>query len=265
MKSYNWNAQDYSTNSTFQSGLADELIKKLNLTGRENVLDIGCGDGKITARIASNLPFGAAVGIDSSEKMIELAGRTFNPESYRNLSFRLMDARQIDFPGKFDLVFSNAALHWIKDHKPVLQGIYNCLKPNGKMLIQMGGKGNAASIIDTIDTVVPKLGLKGYFKNFEFPYGFYSNHEYSAWLKEIGFEVERAELFTKDMSYADENGLAGWIRTTWLPYLERVPADMREKFIKEIVNIYCERYQPDSEGKIHVEMVRLEIEAHKPK
>ena len=84
-------------------------------------MDIGCGDGKITAELAKCLPNGRAVGIDSSAQMIKLAQNTFPKQDYPNLSFQVMDARKLIFQNEFDMIFSNAALHWIVDQKAVLQ------------------------------------------------------------------------------------------------------------------------------------------------
>ena len=94
---YNWNAQDYAKNSANQFQWAKELIPKLKLRGNEALLDIGCGDGKITAEVAGCLPEGRAVGVDSSEKMINLARSSFPMKEFPNLSFQVMDAKA-NFP-----------------------------------------------------------------------------------------------------------------------------------------------------------------------
>ncbi len=118
-----WNAQDYHRHSAAQQEWARELIAKLGLIGTERLLDVGCGDGKITAQIAGMLPSGAAVGVDKSEEMIGFAAQTFTADAWPNLSFAVMDASALTFDAEFDIVFSNAALHWIIDHRAVLRGI----------------------------------------------------------------------------------------------------------------------------------------------
>ena len=114
---YKWDALDYQKSSEAQLKLGRELIAKLGLKGGEHVLDIGCGDGKVTAEIASRLPQGSVTGIDNSRVMIELACHTFAPDEFPNLRFIRMDARELDFQSAFDIVFSNAVLHWISDHR----------------------------------------------------------------------------------------------------------------------------------------------------
>ena len=169
---YNWNAQDYAKNSQNQFQWAKELIPKLKLQGNEALLDIGCGDGKITAELARCLPDGWAVGVDSSEKMINLAQNTFPPKDYPNLTFQVMDARKLTFQSEFDMVFSNAALHWIVDQKAVLAGVQRSLKPGGRLLFQMAGKGNAKDIIGIIDELADDGAMERIFQQ----------HDVSLWL-----------------------------------------------------------------------------------
>lgn len=262
-KNYLWNAQDYAENSTNQYQWAEELIPKLNLTGNETVLDIGCGDGKVTALLATYLPHGKVVGIDSSEEMVTLARKNFPQDKHDNLSFLRMDARELTFREQFDVAFSSASLHWIIDHQTVLVGVRESLDTHGRLLFQMAGKGNAQEIIAVLQEMISEDTCEPYFKNFTFPYGFYGPEEYTVWLREAGFKPERVELLPKTMKLKGKEGLAGWIRTTWLPFTERVPASLRDSFIEEVANRYIAAYPLDKEGMVQVKMVRLEVQATK--
>ncbi len=263
MKSFTWDADDYARHSTIQKSWARELIAKLNLQGKEHLLDIGCGDGKVTAELAERVPNGSVLGIDNSASMIELAKKTFAPQKHANLSFQLADARNLTFEQRFDVVFSNAALHWVHDHSPILKGVRRSLRPEGRILLQMGGKGNAAAIIRILDKMIAEGNWKPYFNHFEFPYGFHAPGAYLSWLEKIGFDVQRVVLIPKLMKHDGKAALAGWIRTTWLPYTERIPEKHRVKFIKELTHRYVDESPPDADDRIHVRMVRLEVEALK--
>ena len=149
-----WNAADYAANSVVQQTWARELIAKLKLRGHEHVLDVGCGDGKVTAEIARTLAGGSVTGVDASAEMITFARRTFPLKKNPNLNFQICDARKIESlagrvvpcaphpaqrtarpvraAGTFDLVFSNAALHWVDDHQAFLRGAAACLRPGGR-------------------------------------------------------------------------------------------------------------------------------------
>jgi trans-aconitate 2-methyltransferase len=260
---YTWNAEQYKKSSSNQKQWGTELLTMLSLTGNEHVLDIGCGDGMLTATMADMLPNGLAVGIDSSKEMVALAEKHFPRKDYPNLRFIVKDAKRLDFDGEFDAVFSNACLHWIVDHIPVLEGIKRSLKDGGKMLVQMGGKGNAEEIIRTLEALIGTERWAGYFKDFPFPYGFYSPEEYKAWLTGLGFKIGRAELIPKQMVFENKQGLASWIRTTWLPYTQAVPENFRKEFIGELADTYIRGYPAHEDGIIHVRMVRLEVEAYK--
>jgi trans-aconitate methyltransferase len=262
--SYAWDAKDYAKNSVNQYAWAQELIPKLKLKGDEVLLDVGCGDGKITAEIAKALPHGRVVGVDSSSGMINLAKSTFPQKVNANLSFELMDARKLIFQGEFDVVFSNAALHWIVDQATVLQGVERSLKAGGRLLFQMAGKGNAKDVICLFDELLMESHWKQFFDGFSFPYAFLSVEEYRALLADAGLAALRVELFPKDMKFTGAEGLAGWVRTTWLPFTERIPLELRDSFVWEIVNRYLERFPADASGIVHLGMMRLEVEAKKP-
>ncbi len=259
-----WDAVDYARNSTAQLGWARELMDKLGLAGSERVLDIGCGDGKVTAEIARLVPGGEAVGIDKSADMVRYASASFAREEWPNLRFTRRDACELGFHERFDVVFSNATLHWVIDHQPALRCIARSLKPGGRILLQMGGRGNAAEILALMEHFRAENRWAPYFAGFGQAYGFYGPEDYAEWLPKAGLQAVRVELIPKDMAQHGREGLAGWVRTTWLPYTQRVPEGLREQFVGEVVDRYVESFPPDSDGTVHVRMVRLEVEAVKP-
>ncbi len=259
---YKWDPNGYASHSDSQKEWAVELLGKLELKGDEHVLDIGCGDGKVTKLISERVPDGRVVGIDSSKDMIEFASSRFPGSKYNNLKFVNMDANQIEFEESFDVVFSNAALHWIKDHRPVLKGIYRALRPKGKAVVQMGGKGNANSVVEILHEMMEHDEWKEYFKDFSFPYGFYTPEEYEKWLIGAGFKVIRMELIEKHRIHNSMDEFKGWISTQWLPYTSRIPESQREKYMDMVAYEFHRRHSC-KDDKIVVAMQRLEYEAIK--
>lgn len=259
---HNWNPEDYEKSSSAQYNWAMDLISRLALKGDEKILDIGCGDGKITSGIASLVPNGSVVGIDVSQGMIDFAKSKFTGDKYGNLDFQLADALALDFVDEFDLVVSFACLHWIKNHLLVLQGVKQSLKPGGRILFQCGGRGNASGILNMAADMTKNEKWSRYFRNFEFPYYFYGPEDYGPWLAQAGLKALRMELLPKDMVHT-KAGLEAWVRTTWHPYIERLPEDLHQQFIREVVDSYIERYPLDEEGMVHVQMMRLEVEAER--
>jgi trans-aconitate methyltransferase len=259
-----WNARDYSQNSSAQQKWAHELIDKLHLRGDEHVLDIGCGDGKVTAELARRVPGGVVVGIDNSRDMVWFARETFPESTHANLFFLHCDAAAMQFQDQFDVIFSNAALHWIVNHRPVLQGISRALKPKGRILLQMGGRGNAAGVLGVVNGVASAPKWSKFFQDFRFPYGFHGPEDYCDWLAESGLAPQRIELIPKDMIHASIDKFSGWFRTTWMPWIQSVPEDRREEFIETVIIRYLSAHPVDEIGRVHVEMVRLEVEARGP-
>lgn len=260
-----WNASDYEKNSSQQQLWARELIAKLHLRGDEHLLDIGCGDGKVSAEIAARLPHGSVLGVDSSSDMIDLARQRHPVETHANLRFQVEDASRLPFEAEFTQVFSNAALHWVRDHRPVLRGIARSLKPGGGFLLQMGGRGNGADILTATDECLAMSTWAPYFTDFQFPYGFHGPEDYTVWMQEVGLNPIRVELIPKDMVHSGLAGLEGWLRTThMLPYTQHLPEERREDFIRQVATTYLAHFPLDAQGLAHVRMVRLEVEGYRP-
>ena len=259
-----WNPADYAANSAVQHGWAREVIARLPLRGDEHVLDVGCGDGKVTAEIARAVPRGRILGVDASPEMIAFAQKTFPSSKIANLTFQICDARKLEaLSGKFDLLFSNAALHWVDDHEAILRGAAAVLKPGGRLVVSCGGKGNAHDVFLALRPEMRRERWRKFFRRMPAPYFFYAPADYRKWLPKLGLNINDLKLAPKDATYAGAEGFATWVRTTWLPYIQRLPEPMREDFIAAVTHRYLAKHPPDAEGKVHVRMVRLEIDAEK--
>jgi trans-aconitate 2-methyltransferase len=260
---YQWNAADYAKHSAGQEQWARELLERAALVPDDRVLDIGCGDGRTTAAIASQVPEGTVLGVDLSADMVAHAAAHFPPSAYPNLRFAQGNASALTFDRAFTFVFSNAALHWIRDHGPVLAGIARALVPGGRCLMQMGGRGTAAAVIRAVDAVRSQPAWRGWFEGFESSYGFHGDDDYRAWLAAAGLVADQVALIEKDMVHADVAAFEGWLRTAWHPYTSPVPPDQRPAFIAAAARAYLDSQPPDAEGRVHVQMIRLQVEARK--
>lgn len=259
---YNWDPKLYSSNSSAQKDWGLALLAKINLKGNEKVLDVGCGDGKLSAEIAKNLPEGSVLGIDLSGPMITFARNHYPPKRFQNLTFMQTGAIDLTFDSEFDIVFSNAAFHWMKDLEHVLKNLRKSLKPGGILLSQSGGKGNAVEIFKIVDLMIENDKWNPYFRDFRFPFGFYGPEEYGKWLKNAGFLVKRLETIPKDLTLEGKKGLSDWLIASILhPYTQLVTQNLKEDFVNELVNSYVENNPPDDKGYVHIRMIRVEIEA----
>ncbi len=262
---YTWNPVDYHQNSSEQARWAREILDRQKFRGDERVLDLGSGDGKITAEIAARVPRGFVDGVDLSDRMVAFAREHFPAASYPNLRFYQAGAESFAslFEGgeKFDFVFSNACLHWVRDQATVLAGVRACLRPGGRFYFQMGGRGNVAELTGAVAATAAGDRWKVYFENFAQPYFFYGPEEYGVWLTESGLQAERLELVPKDNFQPGVAGVAAYLRTTWMPYTSYVPEAEREDFINEAAARFVAAYPPVN-GRVNIPMTRLEVVGH---
>jgi len=129
--------------------------------------------------------------------------------------------------------------------------------------MEMGGRGSAAALIRAFEEVGGDAEWREYFERFESTFGFYDAESYHRWLDEAGLDAERVQLIDKDMTHAGREVFVGWLRTAWHPYTSRVPAERRGRFIEAAAERYLAGNPPDAAGRIHVAMVRLQVEARK--
>ncbi|MEL7245129.1 MAG: methyltransferase domain-containing protein [Cyanobacteria bacterium J06573_2] len=200
----NWNSSLYQEKHDFVWKYGESLLEILNPQPNETILDLGCGTGQLTAKIAE---YGAEViGIDSASEMIEQA-----QQNYPKLKFKLADARNFELSQPVDSVFSNATLHWISEADEVINSINNSLKIGGRFVAEFGGRGNIQSIVKALYTALEKIGFDNPSKLN--PWYFPSIGEYSSKLEKHGFEVVYSNLFHRPTLLKDkDNGLTNWIK-----------------------------------------------------
>lgn len=259
---YKWDAANYFKNSSEQQRWARELLEKIEFSKHAKVLDIGCGDGKITAEIAGLVPNGSVLGIDSSKEMVNFAKEQFPKKIFPNLTFMYGDAMDLNFDNEFDTVVSFACLHWVINNLKVLERISRSLKPHGQVLLQFVGRGDA-SVMTVTQQVIATPKWHSYFEDFPFPWGMYGPDEYQTWLAQVSLKAKRVELSSKDVIYSGKVGLKGWVQTTWHPYLSRVPQYLHQTLIDDIVDWFVEYYPFDNSGLVHVPIAKLEVAAEK--
>jgi trans-aconitate methyltransferase len=151
----------------------------------------------------------------------------------------------------------------VDDHQAFLRGAAACLHSSGRLVVSCGGKGNAR---DVFVALRPEMRLKRwrrFFRKMEKPYFFHSPEHYEKWLPQFGFKTIGIRLVPKNAVYTGRDSFAAWLRTTWLPYTQRVPENLREEFIAAVADRYLAEHPPDADGKVHVKMMRLEIEAER--
>jgi trans-aconitate methyltransferase len=220
----NWDAELYEARHSFVWHFGESMVELLDPKPGERILDLGCGPGQLTQKIAEH---GASVlGLDSSLDMVG-QGR----QNYPNLHFVLQDATAMEFEDEFDAIFSNAALHWMLDAEAVARRMYRALRTGGRLVAEFGGRGCVQTIDRAVmNTVARYAGCVPDPKRF-FP----GIGEYASLLEEQGFETRFAHLFDRPTPLEGERGMENWIRQFSWFYFETLPAPEREKALQEAV------------------------------
>jgi len=242
-----WDPARYAEHARFVSDLGMPVLELLAPKPDERILDLGCGDGALTLKLAK---LGCTVvGVDSSPEMVAAAKSL-------GLTAQVMNGHTLPFIDEFDAVFSNAALHWMKNPEQVIAGVWNALKPGGRFVGEFGGYDNVATIVTAIESVLSSRGVV-----IAHPWFFPRPEEYGKWLKARGFMVESIALMPRTTPLP--GGLGGWLETFAQPYTSALPAPEKPGFISEIVEalrpVLC-----DAHGIWHADYVRLRFSATKP-
>ena len=249
-----WNAGLYDDKHAFVFKYGEALVDLLQPLAGERILDLGCGTGVLARLIADR---GASVtGIDLSESMISKA-----KVSYPDLDFRVMSATDFHFEQPFDAVFSNATLHWVTDATAAVRQMYENLKPGGRLVLEMGGRGNVQLILSTLQN---RLRVHGWNEQarrniFYFP----SLSEYSGLLEQQGFRVTFAAHFDRETELKDsETGMADWLQMFCGAYLNEMEPAQADAVLVEVQ----EELKPVlfHHGKWWADYKRLRVIAIKP-
>ncbi len=243
-----WDPQAYERNGAFVHGLAEGVLEWLNPQKGEFILDLGCGDGQLTHRLIAT---GAHVlGVDASAEMVAAARE-------RGIEAEQANAELLPFhDGTFDAVFSNAALHWVRNQDEMLAQVHRVLKSGGRFVAEMGGHGNIAAIHVALRAVLDRHG----YGDREDGVNYYPTAEsYAERLKRHGFTVERIAIIPRPTRLA-EGGMEGWLRTFRRGVLDGLPEDVREAVVKETVVLLAPALR-DEEGNWIADYVRLRFVA----
>jgi trans-aconitate methyltransferase len=238
-----WDPQAYEKNGAFVHELATGVLDWLAPKEGEYILDLGCGDGQLMQRIAA---FGATVaGVDSSKEMVAEARR-------RGAIADLGKAEALPYAENiFDAVFSNAALHWVRDQDVMMYHVRRVLKPGGRFVAEMGGHGNIAAIRVALASVLARHGYTGR----EDGVNYYPTPEvYTRRLARHGFQMQQIALIPRPTPLPE--GMEGWLRTFRSGVLESLPESLRETVVEETTALLAPVLR-DEEGNWVADYVRL--------
>ena len=260
-KSIFWDADTYHDVSIIQENWADTIIQKRKWTGKENLLDAGCGSGRITKILSKIITEGKIYAIDNDPNMINKATESLkNIENVQVIQEDLLHIDSIDISIKFDVIFSNAVLHWILDHYRIFKNFYDLLNPKGELLIQCGGYGNLQETISVFNTVKDLPKFSKYFTEWKNDWKFAKPVETENILKMIGYKDIKVYLTEAPAKFDNKNDYSVYLKTVVLgPYLKYLPSEEMKFTFLDTVLSFMEKHHPNLCWKL--DYVRLNISA----
>ncbi|MGH7231641.1 MAG: class I SAM-dependent methyltransferase [Nitrospiraceae bacterium] len=239
-----WDAERYAANARFVADLAADLIDQMAVKPGERILDLGCGDGVLTEKLAAA---GATViGVDTAPGLLAAA-------KARGLDVRFVDGETLPFQNEFDVVFSNAALHWMKHADGVITGVRRALKPGGRFIGEFGGHGNVAAIRVALMAVLARRGAPAID-----PWYFPTADEYREKLEAGGFEVLSTRLIPRPTALPSD--MAGWLDLFTDVFFTPLPPEDREAARDEVISL-LKPVLRDKHGRWTADYVRLRFMA----
>lgn len=226
-----WDAETYDAVSSIQEAWGRKVVEWRIWRGSETVMDAGCGTGRLTKLLAQKVPAGTVYAVDIDHNMIEVAAR--NLKDAGNVKFIESDISTASLPTKVDVIFSNAAIHWILDHRKLFENFWQLLDDKGEIMIQCGGHGNLEKIISILDEIRKRDEFKPFFTSWRESWYFAKPQDTSRLLQDIGFKSVNAHLMEDSATFADRNSFALFAKTVVLkPYLALLPDQQKDRFLK---------------------------------
>ncbi len=250
-------AKYYRNNSSIQYGVAQELLDTIELKGDETILDVGCGDGRISAKLSKQVPKGQVVGVDPSKAMIELATASF--KAFPNLSFQYASVEEVKLEQQVDLVLIMNALHWVRNPKKAFQNLSMILKPDG--MISIVTYPQESIYWRFLDKTMNEGPWQSYAPESAIKTILLSS-EYRQLLEELGFVIDVYTVEESQAIYEDAEALGNYIRG-WLSCLIPLPRALENAFIKQAVKNAASQYQSKSSKEICIPFKKLVIQAKK--
>lgn len=233
-----WNAGEYYHRSSLQEAMAQEVLALLDLKDAERILDIGCGDGKITAEIASRCPRSSVVGVDPSRHMIGFAQSHFGPATRANLRFEVADARCLPFKSEFDLVVSFNALHWIPEQDAALSSVHSALISGGRAQLRLVAAGTRKSLENVVEETRRTSKWSAYFRGFNEPYLHLTSDEYAAMAERNRFRVLHVKTRDHAWDFGSRAAFSAFCAVGCVEWTRRLPEAERPAFINDVLDRY---------------------------
>ena len=244
-----WDPAQYAQNARFVSDLGSPVLELLSPGPGQRVLDLGCGDGALSRRLVERGCL--VVGVDTSVAQVGAARRA-------GIDARVADGEALPFEGEFDAVFSNAALHWMKRPRAVIDGVFRALVPGGRFVAEFGGEGCVQTIRNALVEALGRRGIDGVALD---PWYFPSVDEYAPLLRERGFRIDTIASFSRPTPLP--TGIRGWLETFATSFTSSLPPESHPAFFDEVEHLLAPALCSPDGGWI-ADYIRLRFSTQRP-
>lgn len=252
-------AVHYRNHSRFQYESAKALLASHSFQPTDRLLDIGCGDGRITAELAEQLPQGGAVGVDLSASMIEYARSSFPSSTHPNLDYQVCNAEGLPFSNQFDVAISVNCLHWVVDKRKAFERIAAALVPGGSFLTLVATKD--ADFADLFGEISQDSRWSHYPRHEAFDKALFAE-EYKELIESVGLNVQEYGLVKKEAIFHSKEDIAGFMKI-WANYYLPLPEELQPVYLAEAVDYMIQSAPPSDDGWIHMPVSCLQLKATK--
>lgn len=256
-----WEADRYHVHSSAQMDAAFQLLKLIQIKGHERILDVGCGDGKITAKLAEILTSGKITGIDVSSEMINFAQRTFTKDRYPNLNFSVQSAQELFSESQLDIIFSSFALQWVANPDAFFIKANNFLMQSGFLAATIP-LGISDELTEAINITISSPKWSSFFNDFSPGWHFLSSEKYTKLLIDCGFKPIFLDIVSQLVVYSTRSDFEQYVKQ-WLSYLNPLPLVLKPIFFEQVINKYLELIPDYDGGKVDFKFLRLDLIAKK--
>jgi trans-aconitate 2-methyltransferase len=256
-----WEAQSYQRVSAPQLAWGGRVIGRIDFAGDEDVIDAGCGTGRVTRLVAEQVPRGTVLAVDGSQQMVDEATAQLADLAPRVRVVRSdLTALEVDEP--VDLIVSTATFHWVLDHDLLFARLFAALRPGGRLIAQCGGDGNIARTLAAAAEVAEREPYAAHLAGMRQSWYFASPEATEESLARAGFVEARAGLEGAETPFSTVEEAAEFLSTVVLRHhLERLPDELRAPFARAVAE---QRAADDPDGRVVLDYVRLNLEAVRP-
>lgn len=231
-----WNASSYHQVSTPHQDWGRAVLDRVELTGGETILDLGCGTGRITSALLERLPSGRVIAVDGSAAMVAAAREHLPASRVTVVQSDLLALDLAGLPGiPADGAISTATFHWIADHDALFARVREQLRPGAQFVAQCGGAGNLGVVRPLIDGVAERPPFADAFAGWQGPWHYATAEETAQKLGAAGFDV--ADCWLEPSPVTVEDPRAFYATVILGAHLDRLPAERHDAFVDAVMEV----------------------------